>query len=165
MVIFGRVDAFHGAGVDAEDGGGGHELSDGDVGLEFGPLDFVLGGHVAGEADHHFAVLSEVAKGASAGVDGGLEEVVDGSFIDIGLRGEDDEVGAVGDLGLAPGVGQELLANFWILDGEEVPGLESKGGGGENEGFGEGIPVFGGDLLGGVELFGGIAPLELSDEV
>jgi hypothetical protein len=74
-------------------------------------------------------------------------------------------VGAVGDLFLAPGGGFEFFACGEVGDDDEFPWLEAEGGGSEDEGFFEGGPGLFRDFLLGIELFGGVAPLKLGEEL
>ncbi len=97
VVVWGG-EAFHGAGIDVEEGGGEHELAEGDVGLACGPF----GGHHGGCAGEHFFKAREgVASGLAGGGDV-IEVAVDVGGVDGRADGHDDEVGGVGDLALVP---------------------------------------------------------------
>lgn len=97
-VVVGSGEAFHGAGIDVEHGGGEHELAEGDVGLACGPF----GRHHGGGSGEHFF---EAGEGVAIGVAGGgdvIEVAVDVGCVDGRADGYDDEVGGVGDLALVP---------------------------------------------------------------
>ena len=97
-VVVWSGEAFHGAGIDVEDGGGEHELAEGDVGLACCPFGRQHGG-CAGE--HFFEASEGVAIGLAGGGDV-IEVAVDVGVVDGGADGHDDEVGSVGDLALVP---------------------------------------------------------------
>ncbi len=110
-VIVRGGEALDRAGVDAEQGRGGHQVALGDVELVRCPaLD--LGGARAVDQIH----LDQLAVGVEAGVlqaagggRGGHEAVGIGGG-DRALGQQHHQVGAVGDLALVPGVGAQLLA-------------------------------------------------------
>lgn len=96
---------------------------------------------------------------------GGAGEVsVDVGLADFGEGGEDDVVGAVGDLRLAPGMGFQFFAEFPVGNDDEFPRLQAIGGGGEDKRFLERIPKIGRDGFGWIEGFGGVAPVEMGEE-
>ncbi len=97
-VVVWRGEAFHGAGIDIEEGGGEHELAEGDVGLACGPF---RGHHGGGSGEHFFEACEGVAIGVAGGGDV-IEVAVDVGGVDGGADGHDDEVGGVGDLALVP---------------------------------------------------------------
>lgn len=140
-------------------------MAEGDVGLELGPLPFCGVIHACGKADHHFPVGIELVDLSSTDLNGASEEGIDFGFAHGRSGGDDDEVRAVGDLRLAPGVGQEFFFQSGVGDGDEVPGLEAERGRSQDQRLGDGAPGFCGDGPGGVEFFGGIAPRELLEEV
>src|ERR1700761_2000257 len=61
-------------------------------------------------------------------------------------------------------MGAKFGAEFLVGDDDEFPRLQAVGGGGEDERFLERFPEVGGDGFGGVESFGGVAPVEMGDE-
>ena len=97
-VVVWSGEAFHGAGIDVEHGGGEHELAEGDVGLAGGPFGCQHGG---GAGEHFFEACEGVAIGL-AGVGDVIEVAVDVGGVDGRTDRHDDEVGGVGDLALVP---------------------------------------------------------------
>lgn len=100
-----------------------------------------------------------------AGFGGELEEFIDFLSCVSGSGGEDNVMGGIDHLGLFPGMREELFAQVGISDDEEAIGLESEGGGGQDEGCFDGVPCLGGDFAGPIEDLGGIAPMEVAEQL
>src|SRR5688572_15707963 len=77
------------------------------------------------------------------------------------LDGEYDQVRGIGDLTLIPRGRNKLLPGGWIGDDDEPPRLQTKGRWREQEGFLQRLPVGGRNLPRWIELFCGVAPVEL----
>ena len=91
-VVGGGVDAFHGAGVDAEECGGGHELAECDVGLAVVPGVAGVGGEGLDEAFDDVLVGGEVFSGDALGCGEAGDPLGDVFGGEGGAGGEDDEV-------------------------------------------------------------------------
>src|SRR5262245_39978221 len=94
-----------------------------------------------------------------------LEVSVDIGFTEILLPGEDHEMRSIGDLRLAVRRRQELCPHGGISDDDEFPGLQSAARGREKQCFFNGGPILRADLAIRIELFCGVAPVELSEEL
>ncbi len=143
LVVLGGDEAFHGAGIDLEEGGGGHEIAEGDVGLADSPFcGDLAAGAVDDFTDHHAAKGLERFEGTAAHLDGTGEEFIDIGLGDFQETGENDVVGAIGYLRLVPGVGPEPGLGFRAGDDDEFPRLKTAGRRGQDERFLKGVPNF-----------------------
>ena len=165
-IVVGWAEAFHGAGIDAECGCGGHEIAERDIRLFGGPmLDLVAACPFDEVADHHVAVTFEGFDRRATDLCGALDEGINIGAGERGSRGEYDVVRGIYDLALIPGVRQEFGAFCWGVDDQETVGLKAEGRGGEHERLQQSAPEFGGDFAGGVEGLGGIAPVERLEQL
>ena len=127
-VVFARVDAFKRAGIDADECGGGHEVSEGYVNLAGGPLidpSLARAGDDIGH--HHVAVETEGFERDAADLCNAGEIFFHVGNIDFVRNGKNDEVRGVGNLGLVPRVRAQLGAEVGIGDDKELPRLEAVG--------------------------------------
>ena len=85
--------------------------------------------------------------------------------IDVGVgylraRGKDYEMGGFDHLALVPGMGQQPRSGGVVLDHQKTIRLQAEGRRRQDQAFFEDRPEAGGDLAGGVEGLGGIAPAQ-----
>lgn len=127
-IVVGWTETFHGAGIDTESGGGGHEIAECDISLFGGPvLDLVATCSFDEVADHHIAVPFEGFGRCATDLCGALDEGVDIGAGERGSGGEYDVVRGIDDLALIPGVREEFGAFGRGVDDEEPIGLKAEG--------------------------------------
>lgn len=108
-IVVGWAEAFHGAGIDAECGGGCHQISEGDVGLFGGPmLDLVAACPFDEVTNHHVAVAFEGFERCATDLCGALDEGINIGPGERGSGGEYDVVRGIDNLALIPGVREEF---------------------------------------------------------
>lgn len=93
FVVWFSFEALHGTSVDLQHGTGRHELSEGDVGLHFGPCGDVLAALTSNDVtNEHFAESSECVWCPAAHFSDADEIGVDISFSHGDFGSHDDEV-------------------------------------------------------------------------
>lgn len=166
VVVLRAVEAFHGAGINAQQRGAGEENAEGDVGLVARPG--VAAGFIPAldeSAHEHVAERLKRSRRCAGGFDDVADVRIDVGLTEIVFGGEDDEVGGVGDLFLAVAGGQQFGAHGGVGHDDEFPRLHAAAGRREGQrGFERG-PIGVADLAVGIKLFSGITPVELFEEL
>lgn len=149
-----RLESFHRAGVDAEQGGAVEEIARADIGL---PRGRSLAGGVIHAVDD--PADESIAKGVQgldrdgANLRDEAEILVDIAFGDVLLHGEDDEVDAS-----TTAVDRKRRIGV-------AGGFRDRPRGSSSTVAGQCGPIVSVDLPGGIELFGGVTPVELCEQL
>src|SRR5208283_3373744 len=116
-------------------------------------------------ADHHVTKTGQRFAGRAAHFRDAVHVAVNVLFTQVLFDGKDDQVRSVRHLALSPRGGEKLLPRGWVSDDDELPGLKAEGRGAQDQRFFQRGPILRADLALRVKLFGGVAPVELADEL
>lgn len=113
----------------------------------------------------HVAVVLPAFAAEAADLVGQVEHVVDALGRVVVPGGEDQQVRALGDLGLVPRDRLDAGAHGRVGDDEDLVGLQAAGRGRQAGGFEDALDLVLRHGLGRVHLLGGVAPVQAVDQL